>query len=152
MTRPRGKPAPTPPKDYQHKDATAPMRPDVGMQAQFQRKAPSTVYRYDSSLAPALNWDGQNGAREEGEALIRQILEARSLEEAKAAAAKLKALGQPFLDWAGKAEQQSFDVPTLPLFVHERLSTKAIIEALQAHRRLQQRSLFELFADPQHSI
>jgi len=128
------------------------MRPDVGMQAQFQRKAPAAVYRYDSSLAPALNWDGQNAAREEGEALIRQILEAGSLEEAKAAAAKLKALGQPFLDWAGKAEQQSFDVPTLPLFVHERLSTKAIIEALQAPRRLQQRSLFDLFADPQHSI
>jgi hypothetical protein len=27
---------------------------------------------------------------------------------------------------AGKAERLSFDVPTLPLFVHERLSTKAI--------------------------
>ena len=31
----------------------------------------------------------------------------------------------PFLNWAGKAERLSFDVPTLPLFVHERLSTKA---------------------------
>jgi len=27
-----------------------------------------------------------------------------------------------------KAERLSFDVPTLPLFVHERLSTKAILE------------------------
>jgi hypothetical protein len=34
----------------------------------------------------------------------------------------------PFLNWAGKAERLSFDVPTLPLFVHERLSTKGIIE------------------------
>ena len=32
----------------------------------------------------------------------------------------------PALDWAGKAERLSFDVPTLPLFVHERLSTSAL--------------------------
>ncbi len=38
-----------------------------------------------------------------------------------------KRLGQPFLNWAGRAERLSFDVPTLPLFVHERLSTKGII-------------------------
>jgi hypothetical protein len=28
-----------------------------------------------------------------------------------------------FLNWAGKAECQAFDVPTLPLFINERLST-----------------------------
>ena len=44
---------------------------------------------------------------------------------------RLKALSKPFLDWAGKAERLSFDVPTLPLFVHERLSTKAILETLK---------------------
>ena len=47
------------------------------------------------------------------------------------ALARLKALSQPFLNWAGKAERISFDVPTLPLFVHERLSTKAILETLE---------------------
>jgi len=36
--------------------------------------------------------------------------------------------------WAGKAERLSFDVPTLPLFVHERLSTKGIIETLKGHK------------------
>src|SRR5262245_53956171 len=61
-------------------------------------------------------------------------------------------MSRPFLNWAGKAERSSFDVPTLPLFVHERLSTKAIIETLRAHRREQQRTLFQLFGDPQHSI
>jgi hypothetical protein len=29
----------------------------------------------------------------------------------------------------------SFDVPMLPLFVHERLSTKAIVDTLVGHRR-----------------
>lgn len=41
--------------------------------------------------------------------------------------ARLRTMGSPFLNWAGKAERLSFDVPTLPLFVHERLSTKAIL-------------------------
>ena len=40
---------------------------------------------------------------------------------------QLAALNKPFLNWAGKAEHLSFDVPTLPLFVHERLSTAGII-------------------------
>lgn len=57
----------------------------------------------------------------------------------------------PALDWAGKAEETSFDVPTLPLFVHERLSTKAIIETLTDHKRDPQLE-FQLFADPQLSL
>jgi adenine-specific DNA-methyltransferase len=61
---------------------------------------------------------------------------------------QLQALGKPFLDWAGKAERLSFDVPTLPLFVHERLSTKAILETLGGHERDRQTEL-QLFADPQ---
>ena len=45
-------------------------------------------------------------------------------------------------------------MPTLPLFVHERLSTKAIIETLIPHKKLRenQATLFELFGDPEHSI
>src|SRR5207249_5579364 len=88
----------------------------------------------DDSLSPALEWDGQNPARERGEALIREILDAKSIEEAKAAASKLKAMSKPFLQWAGKAERRGFEVPTLPLFVHERLSTRAILESLRGHR------------------
>lgn len=37
---------------------------------------------------------------------------------------QLKRIERPFLTWAGKAERLSFDVPTLPLFVHERLPPK----------------------------
>ena len=60
----------------------------------------------------------------------------------------------PQLMWAGKAERLSFNVPTLPLFIHERLSTKAILETLKGHRRSdeEQLSLVEnLFGDPRHS-
>ncbi len=139
-------------KSYQHPEAETPMRPEVGTAGQFKKQKAPKTYRYDSSLAPALAWDGQNAAREQGEALIRQILDAQTLEAAKEAATQLKAMSRPFLDWAGKAERLSFDVPTLPLFVHERLSTAAIIETLKGHKRDQSVSLFDLFADPQHSI
>ncbi len=149
---------------YRHEDEAL-LRPDVGTQAQFKQKKPPKTYRYDSSLSPALDWDGQNSARELGEWLLAQIEEASRLEPPHRfpeprrfgdvevaglhdAVARLKALSQPFLDWAGKAERVSFDVPTLPLFVHERLSTKAILETLKGHERDRQMEL-QLFADPQ---
>ncbi len=67
------------------------------------------------------------------------------------AVAQLQRLSQPFLNWAGKAERLSFDVPTLPLFVHERLSTKGIIETLKGHKKIKGEQM-ELFGDPQHSV
>src|ERR1035437_5888788 len=141
-----------PAKSYQHPESDSPMRPDIGTQAQFKKKKEPKKYRYDSSLSPAMEFDGQNPAREQGEALIRQIFEAKSLEKAKEAADKLRRISKPFLNWAGKAERLSFDVPTLPLFVHERLSTKAILETLKGHKRDKQIDMFDLFGDPGHSI
>jgi len=149
---------------YTH-DEEALLRPDVGTQAQFRKKKPPKTYRYDSSLSPALDWDGQNSARELGEWLLAQIEEAsrldpphrfsapRSFEGVEVAGLhdaveRLKAFSGPFLDWTGKAERLSFDVPTLPVFVHERLSTKAILETLRGHERDRQMEM-QLFADPQ---
>src|SRR5216684_747975 len=60
-------------------------------------------------------------------------------------------MSRPFLNWAGKAERLSFDIPTLPLFVHERLSTKGIIETLKGHK-LDPQLGFDLFGDPGRSI
>jgi adenine-specific DNA-methyltransferase len=136
---------------YRHPEAESPLRPEVGTQAQFKKRKPPVTYRYDSSLSPALDWDGQNHARDAGEALIREILESDSIEKAKSAAEQLKAMSAPFLNWAGKAERLSFDVPTLPLFVHERLSTKGIIETLKGHK-LDKQMEFSLFGDPNRSI
>lgn len=161
------------PETYRHPTAASLLRPDVGTQAQFKKKKPPATYRYDSSLSPVLEWDGQNPAREKGEDLIARILEAGSegatdgelkdaearikalearIEEMKAAGLELRMLSRPFLNWAGKAERLSFDVPTLPLFVHERLSTKAIIETLVGHRKDRQLDMYDLFGDPQHSV
>jgi adenine-specific DNA-methyltransferase len=57
---------------YVHVEEKNLMRPDIGTQAQFKKRKEPKKYRYDSSLSPALDYDGQNPAREQGEALIRQ--------------------------------------------------------------------------------
>jgi len=155
-------------ESYEHKKAESLLRPEIGQQAEFRKKKPPKTYNYDSSLSPALDWDGQNPARERGEAEIAlaeaelaalsvklaEELESKGcaahLSRAQGAVRKLKALSKPFLNWAGKAERLSFDVPTLPLFVHERLSTKAILETLKGHARDRQMQM--LFADPELSI
>ena len=156
MARPRK--AASIPKDaqsYRHPDADLLARPEIGAQAHFKKAKPPANYRFDSSLAPELRWDGQNPAREQGETLLaaasdnaRQLhtLLAKLREEAghvpaadrkpllkliaeieqalagnRNALDRLKNLSKPFLNWSGKAERLSFDVPTLPLIVHERV-------------------------------
>ena len=134
---------------FEHKGAQALIRPEVGVQSRFKKRKPPAKYAYDPSLAPSMQWDGGNPARERGEALIASIEAAaqrlaaatepgasetereRAQAELREATAALKALSRPFLEWAGKAERLSFEVPTLPLFIHERLSTQAILESLK---------------------
>lgn len=166
-------------KSYAHPEANALLRPDVGTQAQFRKKKPPAKYHYDASLAPALDWDEQNPVREKAEAKLATLknrIEKLSaivgtenedgdgmsqedlatvraeLAAAKDDSADLKTLSKPFLNWAGKAERLSFDVPTLPLFVHERLSASAILETLKGHTRDRQVDMFDLFGESHLSI
>jgi adenine-specific DNA-methyltransferase len=79
---PRGKSSrkiPVPAEAYTHKEAKTLLRPDVGTQAQFRKKKPPKTYRYDSSLSPALDWDGGNAARELGEWLVGLIANGAAL-------------------------------------------------------------------------
>lgn len=148
--------------DYQHSQE-ATQRPDVGVQDQFTTKKQPKTYRYDSSLDPALSWD-ENRDRDLAEWLIGLVQRCATDGEAavfttpqvwagsgvqvqslKAAADLLKSLSQPFLNWAGKAERHQIDVPTVPLFVHERHSTKAILDGIK-HRKAKGTTL-DLFGD-----
>ncbi len=52
----------------------------------------------------------------------------------KATADLLQTLTQSFLNWSGKAERHQISVPTTPLSVHERHSTKAILEGIRSRR------------------
>lgn len=169
------KAAPVETKGYVHADKDMAARPEVGAAPRFRAKKPPTTYRYDSSLSPALEWDSAP-AREVGNFLLACIEDAAALPpphlfperrvlagaDGKAllevaglqdALARLKRMQAPFLDWSGKAERSGFDVPTLPLFVHERLSTAAIVKTLEDHRRRPNQSdMFGLFADPQRPL
>lgn len=171
---PSKKPKQKPSASYLHAAESVPMRPEIGTQANFRKKKAPKTYRYDSSLAPSLEWDGHTG-RAVSEWLLGVVEEAAALPAPHAFASprefrdaggvvvlsvsslqeavdQLKRRTRPFLNWAGKAERLSFDVPTLPLFVHERLSTQKIVRTLVGHKADKQIDLFDLFGDPQHSI
>ena len=181
---------------YQHPDAHALIRPEAGAQTRFRKKKPAVTWRYDSSLAPELQWDAQTPAREQGEAHIAALqaalasmqavlaqmhtllgsaqpgqpaaelhqlmrdaqarieqLQSEPLRTGREAAAALKALSRPFLNWAGKAEHLSFDVPTLPLFIHERLSTQAILNSIAGHKTVKQDDwVNDFFGHPERSL
>jgi adenine-specific DNA-methyltransferase len=140
----------------------------VGVQDQFQAKRPPKTYRYDSSLDPTLSWDAQREralgewllglierAAKEGEAAVfAQPQEWKGggvrLASTVEAVGVLKSISKPFLDWAGKAERHQIDVPTLPLFVHERHSAKAILDGIR-HRKAKGLTL-DLFGDPEFDI
>lgn len=147
---------------YAHADEAV-LRPDVGVEAQFSHRKPPKTYRYDSSLAPELAWD-ENGERPFAEWLLNLVAEAAEKGEATVfaepqvwqgteerftslsqCAARLRSLTKPLLNWAGKAERQQISVPTLPLFVHERHSTQAILETLKSHKARGQ--TLDLFGD-----
>lgn len=152
---------------YKHSQESV-QRPDVGVEAQFPNKKPAKPYRYDSSLAPELCWD-ENGERPFAEWLLHLISEAAekgedvvfkqpqrwqgTKEEFSSllqCAARLKNLTKPFFNWSGKAERQQISVPTLPLFVHERHSTQAILETLKSYKSTGDK--VDLFGDPQLDI
>jgi adenine-specific DNA-methyltransferase len=147
---------------YVHGDQAV-QRPDVGVQDQFLVKKPPRTYRYDSSLDPALSWDEQR-ERDLGEWLLGLVIRAAKEGEKMVfaepqvwagggvritgladAAQMLQQISKPFLNWAGKAERHQIQVPTAPLFVHERHSTKAILDGIR-HRKARGQTL-DLFGD-----
>ncbi len=152
---------------YVHNDQAV-QRPDAGVQDQFLQRRPPKTYRYDSSLDPAMSWD-ENPERDLGEWLLG-LIERVSIEgdhvvfaEAQMwkggsyrvtsvsdAVSFLKQISEPFLNWAGKAERSEIKIPTSPLFVHERHSTKAILDGIR-HRKAKGQS-FDLFGDSEMDI
>ena len=147
---------------YVHADQAV-QRPDVGVQDQFLVKKPPRTYRYDSSLDPALSWDEQR-ERDLGEWLLGLVIRAGKEGEKAVfaepqvwagggvritgladAAQMLQQISKPFLNWAGKAERHQIQVPTAPLFVHERHSTKAILDGIR-HRKARGQTM-DLFGD-----
>jgi len=136
-------------ESYEHKDKKRLNNPPAGLvtpETDPDAGQKKKRYRFDPHLAPELNFDARK-VRDELAAVIDAGLAAQTLEEAKAALAKLKNAQEPFLNWAGKAEHTSFEVPTVSLHVHERIDPRTIIEAVRkrdGNGRDQQLLLFEV--------
>lgn len=132
-------------KQYDHKGKERLNNPPVGLVS--ESTDPSEVakkeYAYDPHIDPALQFD-QNSNRKKVEDLIDKGLNAETAEEAKEALAELKKMQEPFLNWTGKAENTSFEVPTVSLHVHERIDPMRIIkEVKKKNGDSYQGSLFE---------
>ena len=71
--------APRSAADDTHPKADLLLRPEVGTPARFKKPTLPQTCRSDSSLRPVPGHDGPNLAREQSEALIRVILDAKDL-------------------------------------------------------------------------
>ncbi len=90
----------------------------------------------------------EGGAEEE----LKRLEEKASalIHQATEAAAALEKLQLPCLQWAGKAEHTSFEVPTVSLHVHERIDPRSIIEAVRKRNgdgSMAQGSLFDMLEE-----
>jgi len=143
-------------KQYDHSDKKRVNNPPVGLvnESRDPSDGGKKIYAYDPHIDPSLQFD-QNTNRVEIEKIIdnglssiaemegiiksekskefedelKQIKE--KVNEAKEALKELKKRQEPFLNWAGKAENTSFEVPTVSLHVHERIDPMRIIEQMK---------------------
>ena len=131
-------------QDYRHDTATRRNNPPAGIAAQGRvQEQPKQEYAYNPHLPPCLQFDESGNADQLPELITKAQQEPLSADEAQILAEALKNQN-PWLEWAGKQEAESFTVDPVALHIHERVSTKAIVKI--AERENVQR---ELFADPQ---
>ena len=125
----RRKKSKTPIKQYKHKSKKRKNNPPIGLvnKTTDPIKKKKKIYQYDPHLSPELNF---NFKEFEIENIIDQGLSGNE-KDAKSALRKLKKRKEPYLNWAGKAERTSFEVPTVSLHVHERIDSRAIIESVR---------------------
>ncbi len=130
--------------DYRHKNVTRLNIPPAGLEARGPiAKEKRIQYAYNPHLAPALRFDGTGQADK-----IAELIEAAG--HRKLEPEELKRLQEafrnhePWLEWAGKREQQWCVADPVALHIHERISTQAILKV--ARRENIQR---DLFADPE---
>ncbi len=130
-------------EQYEHKGKERINNPPVGLVTpETDKETGKKKYSYDPHVDPALQFDSQ---RSQIEKIINDGLNAETLEEAKAALHELKKRQAPYLNWAGKAEHTSFEIPTVSLHVHERIDPRTIIETVRKRngQSYEQLSLFK---------
>lgn len=129
--------------DYRY-DATRKNNPTAALASQGSvREIPKQRYSYDPHLPPVLRFDETGEADRLPELIEESKRRPLTDEEASILSAALRN-HQPWLEWAGKREKRWFDVDTVALHIHERVSAQAIMRA--AARQDVKR---DFWADPQ---
>ena len=114
--------------------------PPAGLAAEGRvAEPPRIAYAYNPHRPPQLRFDGTGAADRAKELVAASTLRLLTAEEA-AELSSLLSVHEPWIEWAGKREQAGFEVDPVALHIHERVSTQAILRAVQ--RKDQARSLF----------
>ena len=115
---------------FKHKKKKRKNNPSIGLvnnATEPLKDEKKKKYVFDCHISPELKFDPK---RAEIEKIIDEGLSG-SEQSAKTALEKLKKKQEPYLNWAGKAEQTSFEVPTVSLHTHEKIDSRAIIEKVR---------------------
>ena len=129
--------------DYRY-DATRKNNPTAALASQGRvREIPRQSYHYDPHLPPVLRFDESGESDRLPELLAEATRRKLTPEEAEILADALRNR-QPWLEWSGKREKRGFEVDTVALHIHERVSARAIMRV--AARQDAQRGLW---ADPE---
>ena len=131
--------------DYRHRNVTRLNIPPAGLAARGDIAREKKIrYAYNPHLAPALRLDATGGADRISELIEEAGRRRLEPEELKLLQEALRN-HDPWLEWAGKREQQWCVADPVALHIHERISTQAILNVVR--RQDVQR---DLFADPEH--
>lgn len=113
---------------YRHQDKRK-NNPQIGLvNPESDPDQPKTTWAYDPHLDPALQFDV---GRAQVEKLIDGALASGDETQMRSALQELKRLGEPYLNWTGKAERTSFAVDTVSLYVHERIDPASILAVVR---------------------
>ena len=131
-------------QDYRYDNAKRKNNPPAGIAARGKINEPPKVeYAYNPHRPPTLRFDG-NGDADQIPELLQKAKDKVLSEEEIAVLAEALQHHEPWLEWSGKQETQSFAVDPVALHIHERVSAKAIMN-IAARENVQR----NLFADPQ---
>jgi adenine-specific DNA-methyltransferase len=131
--------------DYRHKSSKRLNIPPAGLEARGEIVREKRIkWAYNPHLAPALRFDGTGQADDISELIAAAGKRKLEPEEMKRLQEAFRN-HEPWLEWAGKREQQWCVADPVALNIHERISTQAILKV--ARREDIQR---DLFADPEH--
>jgi adenine-specific DNA-methyltransferase len=125
----------TPITSYTHATAERLNIPEATEAKVKVTKDTKPTYRYSPHLTPKLQFD-QTGSWDRVTTLIEKAIAGEKLaaDEAAVLRAAVQQGSQPWTEWAAKQEQEgcgSFNVDNVILHVHERVSAKSIIAAVQ---------------------